>query len=180
MSEYLIKEIEAAHNIDALFRTRVVDGGGEGRLERLLLKNLESERTETVPAAALFVLIGAEPRTGWLPEEIVRDSRGYIVAGTDLLQDGKPPRSWPLGRLPLPMETSVPGVFAAGDVRYGAVKRVASAVGAGAIAVQSVHEHFVKGKLRLDYPRPEGRSSTPTGANPGQAESDATTRAREV
>lgn len=155
MSEYLIKEIEAAQNIDALFRTRVVDGGGEGRLERLVLKNLESERTETVPAAALFVLIGAEPRTGWLPEEIVRDSRGYIVAGTDLLEDGRPPRSWPLGRLPLPMETSVPGVFAAGDVRSGAVKRVASAVGAGAIAVQSVHEHFVKDKLRLDYPRTE-------------------------
>jgi thioredoxin reductase (NADPH) len=153
MSEYLIREIEAAQNIYVLFRTRVIDGGGEGRLEHLVLKDLESERTETVPAAALFVLIGAEPRTGWLPKEIVRDQQGYVVTGPDLLRDGRPPWGWPLGRPPLPMETSMPGVFAAGDVRYGSVKRVASAVGAGANAVQSVHEHFVKAKLGLDAPR---------------------------
>jgi thioredoxin reductase (NADPH) len=152
MSDYLIKEIEAAQNVDVRFGTRVIDGGGEGRLEYLVLKNFDSSLTETVPAAALFLLIGAEPNTGWLPDGIVRDRRGYIVTGPDLLQDAGPPRGWPLGRLPLPMETSMPGVFAAGDVRYGSVKRVASAVGAGAIAIQSVHEHFVKAKLGLDNP----------------------------
>jgi thioredoxin reductase (NADPH) len=150
MSDYLIKEIEAAQNIQVRFGTQVVGGGGEGRLDHLVLKDLASGLTESVPAAALFVLIGAEPRTGWLPEEIVRDQRGYIVTGPDLLQDGELPRGWPLGRPPLPMETSMPGVFAAGDVRYGSVKRVASAVGAGAIAIQSVHEHLVKARLGLD------------------------------
>jgi thioredoxin reductase (NADPH) len=153
MSDYLIREIEAAHNIDVLYGTRVVDGGGEGRLEHVVLENLESGRAETVPAAALFVLIGAEPRTGWLPDEIVRDRRDYVVTGTDLLKGGRAPRGWSLRRYPLPMETSLPGVFAAGDVRHGSVKRVASAVGAGAIAIQSVHEHFVKAKLGLDAPR---------------------------
>jgi thioredoxin reductase (NADPH) len=150
MSDYLIQEIEAAQNIDVRCRTRVTDGGGEGRLEHLVLEDTASGHTETVPAAALFVLIGAAPRTGWLPEEIQRDKRGFVVTGQDLLQNGRPPQGWPLGRPPLHMETSMPGVFAAGDVRYGSVNRVASAVGAGAIAIQSVHEHFVKTKLGFD------------------------------
>ena len=119
-------------------------------MERLILKDSASGLTETVPAAAVFVLIGAEPRTGWLPEEVVRDKRGYVVTGPDLLlRDGHPPQGWPLGRPPLPMETSMPGVFAVGDARYRSVKRVASAVGAGAIAIQSVHEHFIKAKMGL-------------------------------
>jgi thioredoxin reductase (NADPH) len=145
MSDYLIKEIEAAQNIEVRFNTRVVGGSGEGRVERLVLKDFASGVTETVPAAALFVLIGAEPHTGWLPEETARDKRGYILTGQDLIgQDARPTRGWPLGRLPLPMETSMPGVFAVGDVRYRSVKRVASAVGAGAIVIQSVHELFSK------------------------------------
>ncbi len=147
MSEYLIQELEAAQNIDVRFETTVVDGGGEGRLEHLVLKNLGSGSTEVVPAAALFVLIGAEPHTGWLPEEVERDKRGYVLTGQDLLRDGHLPQGWPLGRSPLLMETSMPGVFAVGDVRRGSVKRVASAVGAGAIAIQSVHEYFIKAKL---------------------------------
>ena len=150
MSDYLIQEIEAAQNIDVRCRTRVTDGGGEGRLEHPVLEDTASGHTETVPAAALFVLIGGAPRTGWLPEEIQRDKRGFVVTGQDLLQNGRPPQGWPLGRPPLHMETSMPGVFAAGDVRYGSVNRVASAVGAGAIAIQSVHEHFVKAKLGFD------------------------------
>jgi thioredoxin reductase (NADPH) len=150
MSEYLIQELEAAQNIDVRFETTVVDGGGEGRLEHLVLKNLASGSTKTVPAATLFALIGAEPHTGWLPEEIERDKRGYVLTGQELLRDGNPPQGWPLGRPPLLMETSMPGVFAVGDVRRGSVKRVASAVGAGAIAIQSVHEYFIKGKLGLD------------------------------
>jgi thioredoxin reductase (NADPH) len=150
MSDYLVKEIEAAQNIDVRFNIRVMDGGGEGRLERLVLKDSASDLTETVPATALFVLIGAEPHTEWLPEEILRDKRGFVVTGQDLLRNGHPPQGWPLERLPLHMETSMPGAFAAGDVRYGSVKRVASAVGAGAIAIQSVHEHLIKSKLGVD------------------------------
>ena len=153
MSDYLIQEIEAAQNIDVRFETTVTGGGGEGRLEHLVLKNLGSGSTEVVPAAALFVLIGAEPHTGWLPEEVERDKRGYVLTGQDLL--GQLPQGWPLGRAPLIMETSMPGVFAVGDVRRGSVKRVASAVGAGAIAIQSVHEYFIKAKLGLDNAAPE-------------------------
>ena len=95
-----------------------------------------------VEAAALFVMIGADPYTGWLGGAIERDAAGYLLTGQDLLADGRPPAGWPLRRLPLPMETSVPGVFAVGDVRHGSVKRVASAVGAGAIAVQFVHQYL--------------------------------------
>jgi thioredoxin reductase (NADPH) len=151
MSEYLIREIEATHNIEVRFKARVVDGGGDGRLEHLTLADSATGLAETVPAAALFVLIGADPHTGWLPEEIIRDGRGYVLTGQHLVQDARPPRGWPLERFPLSMETSMPGVFAVGDVRHGSVKRVASAVGAGAIAVQSVHEHFVKARLGLDH-----------------------------
>ena len=147
MSDYLIKEIEAAENIEVRFTTRVIDGGGEGKLERLVLENIASGLTDTVPAAALFLLIGAEPRTDWLPDEIELDRQGYIVTGPDLLLNGGPPEGWPLTRSPLLKETSMPGVFAAGDIRSGSVKRVASAVGAGAIAIQSVHEHFIRAKL---------------------------------
>jgi thioredoxin reductase (NADPH) len=150
MSEYLIKEIEAAQNIDVRFNARVVDGGGDGRLEYLVLKNSASGLTETVPAAALFVLIGAEPRTEWLPEEIERDNRGFIVTGQDLLRNGRPPQKWPLERHPLLLETSMPGVLAAGDVRHRSVKRVASAVGEGSIAIQLVHEYFIKARLGFD------------------------------
>jgi thioredoxin reductase (NADPH) len=150
MSEYLIQEIAAAQNIYVRLHTRVVDGGGEGRLEHLVLEDSASGLTETVPASALFVLIGAEPRTGWLPEEIQRDKRGFVVTGQDLLRDGRSPEGWPLARPPLHVETSIPGVFAAGDVRYGSVKRVASAVGEGAIAISAVHEHFAKAKLGFD------------------------------
>ena len=139
MSEYLIREIEAAGNVEVRTGACVVGGGGEGRLEHLVLEDSAGEE-ETVRAAALFVLIGAKPHTGWLPEEIERDEEGHVVTGQDLARDGL--EGWPLERAPLMFETSLPGVFAAGDVRYGSVKRVASAVGAGAIAIQSVHEYL--------------------------------------
>jgi len=142
MSQYLIEEIEATENIQVRLNTQVIDGGGQGRLEHLVLGDCASEITETVPAAALFVLIGARPHTGWLPEEVVRDETGYIIAGSDLLRDGVPPEGWPLERPPMLLETSVPGVFAAGDVRNGSVKRVASAVGEGSIAIQMVHNYL--------------------------------------
>lgn len=93
-------------------------------------------------AAALFVLIGAEPHTRWLPEEIVRDEQGFVVTGQDLMRDGKLPPAWALERPPMALETSLPGVFAAGDVRHRSVKRVASAVGEGSIAIQLIHGHL--------------------------------------
>jgi thioredoxin reductase (NADPH) len=167
MSEYLITEIEAAQNIDVRFNAEVVDGGGDGRLEYLALKNSASGLTETVPAAALFVLIGAEPRTEWLPEEIERDNRGFIVTGQDLLRDGRPPQKWPLERHPLLLETSMPGVFAAGDVRHRSVKRVASAVGEGSIAIQLVHEYFIKARLGFD--NLDSISDKPAMGNTGAA-----------
>ena len=142
MSDYLVKEIEAAENIQVHLNTRVVDGGGEGRLERLVLKDSASGLTKTVPAAGLFVLIGAEPHTSWLPEKVERDDRGYVVTGRDLLRYGRPRRGWHLERLPLLLETSMQGVFAVGDVRHGSVKRVASAVSEGAIAIQMIHEYL--------------------------------------
>jgi thioredoxin reductase (NADPH) len=142
MSDYLIKAVGAAGNVRVRLNSRVVGGGGNGRLEYLILQDSPSGRTETVPAAALFVLIGAEPRTGWLPGEVERDGKGFIVTGQDLLQGGTPPAGWPVERPPLPMETSVPGVFAVGDARYRSVKRVASAVGEGSIVIQLVHEYL--------------------------------------
>jgi thioredoxin reductase (NADPH) len=142
MSDYLIKELEAAGNIDIRFNTHVIDGGGEGRLERLVLKDSLSGLTETVPAAALFVLIGARPHTDWLPQEIERDQWGFIPTGQDLLHDGRFPQGWHLEHPPLLLETSIPGVFAIGDVRHRSIKRVASAVGEGSVAIKLVHEYL--------------------------------------
>ena len=141
MSEYLMSEIAASANIDVRLRTQVIDGGGRQRLEDLVLQDLASGATETLPTAALFVLIGAEPHTAWLPPAIARDRQGFVLTGTELLADGNDVE-WPLPRSPLLLETSVPGVFSAGDVRHGSVKRVASAVGEGAIAVRQVHEYL--------------------------------------
>jgi thioredoxin reductase (NADPH) len=143
MSDYLIKEINRCENVDIQFNTEVVGGGGEQHLEHLTLQNNDTDETWTVPTTALFVLIGAVPHTAWLPPEIKCVGRGYIVTGQDLLDDdGQPPAGWPLRRLPLPLETSVPGVFAAGDVRHRAIRRVASAVGEGSITVQHIHQYL--------------------------------------
>ncbi len=142
MSQYLIKEIGAAQNVEVRLGTRVVDGGGRGRLENLVLEDSATGLTETVPAAGLFLLIGAEPHTDWLPEEIARDDGGYVVTGRGFSQYGPPRPGWHVERLPLPLETSMPGVFAAGDVRHGSVQRVASAVGEGSIAIQAIHEYL--------------------------------------
>jgi thioredoxin reductase (NADPH) len=142
MSEYLIKEIAAAENVEVRLNTRVIDGGGAGRLEHLVLHGSTSGSAESTPSAALFVLIGTEPHTDWLPEEIACDRAGYIVTGPDLSRDGRLPEEWPLERQPMLLETSMPGVFAAGDARHGSVKRVASAVGEGSIAVPLIHKYL--------------------------------------
>jgi thioredoxin reductase (NADPH) len=141
MSDYLIQEIEQAPNVSVRLRTQVVGGLGGHRLEGLVLRRRDTETIEEVPAAALFVMIGGEPRTEWLAG-VERDDRGYVVTGHDLLEPGGTVDSWPLRRPPLLLETSIPGVFAAGDVRHRSVKRVASAVGEGAVAVQLVHQYL--------------------------------------
>ena len=136
MSRYLQNEIEAAPNVHVRLGAEVVDGSGDGHLERLVLRDRESRDTETVDAAALFVLIGARPHTSWLPDSIERDRWGYVTTGPDLTG------GWPLDRPPFMHETSEPGVFAVGDVRHGSVKRVAAAVGQGSVVIQQVHGYL--------------------------------------
>ncbi|MDQ3808836.1 MAG: NAD(P)/FAD-dependent oxidoreductase [Chloroflexota bacterium] len=143
MSDYLIKQIEATPNVEVRLQTRVVDGHGEYRLQGLVLEDGRTRQREEVAAAAVFVLIGAEPRTDWLREVLQRDERGFILTGRDV-----PREAWPLDRAPLPFETSLPGVFAVGDVRHGSIKRVAEAVGEGSVAVGSVHQYLAEGVVR--------------------------------
>jgi len=146
MSSYLVTEIRKTGNIRVRLATEVTGGQGQCSLETLTLRDSGSGVTGTVPAAALFVMIGAEPRTGWLPDSIGRDEDGFILTGRNLQRAGRLPADWPFARPPLLLETSIPGVFAAGDVRHRSIKRVASAVGEGATAIQLVHEY-----LRADH-----------------------------
>jgi thioredoxin reductase (NADPH) len=125
MSRYLIREIEAAPNIDVRYRTQVPGAGGNGRLEQLTLRHRDTGESQTEPADGLFILIGAQPFTDWLPLTVSRDQWGFVLTGPDLAE------RWTQPREPHLLETSTPGVFAAGDVRHGSVKRVASAVGDG-------------------------------------------------
>jgi len=141
MSSYLVERITAAPNIEVRYRSEVVAARGNGHLERLTLADRDSGATEEVPSSWLFVFIGASPRTEWLGSDIVRDDQGFVITGQDLLGpagDG----SWPLPRPPFALETSVPGVFAAGDVRLDSMKRVASAVGEGAMSIYLVHRYL--------------------------------------
>ena len=147
MSHYLTHELEAAPNVEVRLRTRVVGGGGDGRLEHLELRSDATGEEETVDADGLFVLIGARPRTDWMPEEISRDGQGFLLTGPDLADDDR----WPLERSPALLETSMPGVLAAGDVRHGSVKRVASAVGEGSIAIQLVHSLLAADRLQASH-----------------------------
>ena len=142
MSSYLVTEISKTGNIRVRPVTEVTSAHGQCSLETLTLRDSGSGVTGTVPAAALFVMIGAEPRTGWLPDSIGRDEDGFILTGRNLQRAGKLPADWPFARPPLLLETSIPGVFAAGDVRHRSIKRVASAVGEGATAIQLVHEYL--------------------------------------
>jgi thioredoxin reductase (NADPH) len=139
MSSYLVRTIEATHNVTVRVRTEVIDGKGQP-LECLTLADHSSDTVEDVAADALFVMIGGEPHTHWLPPEIARDAYGYLITGRDLLEHSA--GSWKYQREPLALETSLPGVFAAGDMRHGSIKRVASAVGDGATVVRMLHEHL--------------------------------------
>jgi thioredoxin reductase (NADPH) len=141
MSHYLVRQVEATSNIDVRLGSEVVGGGGDSWLRRLVLRGSDGE--ETIQAEGLFLMIGAHPHTDWLPPAFARDSRGYLLTGSDLTGES----GWPLRRAPFALETSMPGVFAAGDVRHGAVARVASAVGEGSIAIQQVHRLVAEERL---------------------------------
>jgi thioredoxin reductase (NADPH) len=150
MSSYLIDEIEAARNIDVRPNVELAACSGDGVLETITLRDTVTGHTEAVPAAALFIQIGAEPYTAWLPPEIRRDAWGYLLTGRDL-----PAGSWPLERPPLMLETSLPGVFAAGDAREGSTKRVASAVGEGSVVIEQVHHLLDSARAGSSAPRRE-------------------------
>jgi thioredoxin reductase (NADPH) len=137
MSDYLIREIDAAPNVNVMHQVQVVDGTGAHHLESLVLEDRASGTRREVAADALFVLIGSQPRAEWLGDGVARDQWGFVLTGPDL--PGDVTGGWRLDRPPLPLETSLPGVFAAGDVRHGSVKRVASAVGEGAVTIPLVH-----------------------------------------
>jgi thioredoxin reductase (NADPH) len=142
MSHYLIEQISQIDNIEVRTRTAVGCVHGDGHLERVTLRDLDDGQETTSDAAHLFVFIGAQPLTEWMDGVVLRDERGFVLAGPDLLQSGSRPPGWDLPRDPWLLETSVPGVFAAGDVRSASVKRVASAVGEGALAVTLVHQYL--------------------------------------
>jgi thioredoxin reductase (NADPH) len=145
LSQYLVDRIHSALNIEVLVRTEVVALHGDRTLQSITLRNNQTGEERTLDTHWLFLCLGGEPQTEWAVEPgIVRDSDGYLVTGPDLLQGGKYPESWPLERSPFYLETNVPGLFAAGDVRHGSVKRCASAVGEGAMAVTFVHRYLAE------------------------------------
>ena len=145
MSQYLVDEIRDRENISVRLGTVVEEVGGEENVESVTVKDTATGETETLPAAALFVFIGAAPRTDWLEGVVKRDDRGFVLTGPDLMgEGGERPEGWPLARDPYLLETSVPGIFAAGDVRHESVKRVASGVGEGGVAIQFVHRYLAK------------------------------------
>jgi thioredoxin reductase (NADPH) len=144
MSQYLIDQITQTANIQVELNSSVAEAHGTDHLEAVSIHCSQSGNTETVPASYLFIFIGAMPHTEWLEGVVQRDERGFILTGPDLMADGKRPRGWALDRDPGLLETNLPGVFAIGDVRRGSIKRVASGVGEGSIAISFVHQYLSK------------------------------------
>jgi thioredoxin reductase (NADPH) len=142
MSHYLIEQLQAIDNVTVRLQTVIDEVHGDEHLEELTLRHIVTGECERVVTSHAFVFIGGQPRTDWLADTLVRDERGFLLTGPDLIIDGKRPRGWPLERDPWPLEASVPGVFVAGDVRADSVKRVASAVGEGAMAVTLAHRYL--------------------------------------
>jgi thioredoxin reductase (NADPH) len=146
LSQYLLERIQGAPNIEVLTHTEVVALHGDKLLERITLAERRSQERREAKTRWLFVCIGGTPQTDWADAVgVLRDEAGYLLTGPDLSNAGKLPARWPLDRVPFYLETSVPGVFAAGDVRHDSVKRVASAVGEGAMAVAFVHRYLSRG-----------------------------------
>ena len=144
MSQYLIDQIKQRPNIQLWTHASVAEVHGDTHLEEISVLCSDTNKIERVPASSMFIFIGAQPRTDWLGEAIERDDRGFILTGPDLMQGGQRPKKWTLDRDPFLLETNVPGIFAVGDVRHGSVKRVASGVGEGSVAVQFIHQYLSK------------------------------------
>ena len=142
MSQYLVDQITNTANIDVILRTEVIEAFGDSRLEKISISNMDTKQVDTLPAAAMFIFIGAVPPTDLVSGLVERDRAGFIVTGPDLMVDGKRPKGWKPNRDPYLLETNVPGIFAAGDVRHHSMKRVAAAVGEGAVAVALVHQYL--------------------------------------
>ncbi len=144
MSQYLIDQIQQTPNIQTWTHASLAEAHGDKRLEELSVLCTDTNKIERVPASSMFIFIGALPRTDWLAGVVERDDRGFILTGPDLMHGGERPKGWTLDRDPFLLETNVPGVFAVGDVRHGSVKRVASGVGEGSVAVQFIHQYLSK------------------------------------
>jgi len=144
MSQYLIDQIKETPNIQVWAHASVSEAHGDSHLEEISVLCSDTNTTERVPASAMFIFIGALPRTDWLGDLVERDERGFLLTGPDLIRDGQRPKGWALDRDPFLLETNVPGLFAVGDVRHGSVKRVASGVGEGSVAVQFIHQYLSK------------------------------------
>lgn len=168
MSDYLIQEIEATDNIEVLVQTEVAEAIGKERLEGLVLRHRVRGTEETIPAAAAFLMVGGEAHTDWLADAVRRDGHGYIVTGSDLIAEAASSVAWPLARPPHMLETSVPGVFAVGDVRSGSMKRVASAAGEGSVVISFVHSTLSEKGIAVGMHTPE---PPPTAAHVAEAKS---------
>jgi thioredoxin reductase (NADPH) len=144
MSKYLIDQLQATPNIHIEFNSSVVEAHGDNHLEAISIHCTVTNEVNRVTANSLFIMIGAAPNTDWLANIVERDERGFILSGPLLIRDGKRPKGWTLDRDPALLETNVPGIFVVGDVRHGSVKRVASGVGEGSVAISFVHQYLSK------------------------------------
>ena len=142
MSHYLVERINTIPNISVVANSEVIEVSGRDRLEEITVRHYDTKTTEKLPAAALFIFIGAEPYTEWLDGVVCRDNKGFLMTGTNLVSNGKRPAAWTLDRDPYLLETSVPGVFAVGDVRDGAIRRVANSVGEGSIVLYFIRQYM--------------------------------------